>query len=94
MYKAGIAGYNALRAVFSSLVRRLMMLGIMAFMDQKDSGSVIYYAGFAGDNAPRAVFRPMMLDIMAVMDQKDSYGDVGKDCALALLGLVLVFTAA
>ena len=25
-------------------------------MDQKDSGSVIYYAGFAGDNAPRAVF--------------------------------------
>ena len=33
-----------------------MMLDIMAFMDQKDSGSVIYYAGFAGDNAPRAVF--------------------------------------
>ena len=56
VYKAGIDGYNALRAVFSSLVRRHMMLGIMAFMDQKDSGSVIYYAGFAGDNAPRAVF--------------------------------------
>ena len=32
VYKAGIAGYNALRAVFSSLVRRLMMLGIMAVM--------------------------------------------------------------
>ena len=29
---------------------------IMAFMDQKDSGCVIYYAGSAGDNAPRAVF--------------------------------------
>ena len=56
MFKAGISGYNALRAVFSSLVRRPMMLGIMAFMDQKDSGSVIYYAGVAGDNAPRAVF--------------------------------------
>ena len=32
------------------------MLDTLAFMDQKDSGSVIYYAGFAGDNAPRAVF--------------------------------------
>ena len=32
------------------------MLDIMAFIDQKDSGSVIYYAGFDGDNAPRAVF--------------------------------------
>ena len=28
----------------------------LAVMEQKDSCSVIYYAGFAGDNAPRAVF--------------------------------------
>ena len=27
------------------------------------------------------------------MDQKDSYGDVGKDCALALFGVVLEFIA-
>ena len=46
-------------------------------MDQKDSCSVFDYAGFAGDNAPRAVFsslvcRPMMFDITAVMYPKDS----------------------
>ena len=34
-----------------------------------------------------------MLGILVGMDQKDIYGDVGKDCALALLGLVLVFIA-
>ena len=39
------------------------------------------------------VFAPKMLGILVGMDQKDIYGDVGKDCALALLGLVLVFTA-
>ena len=74
---AGYAGDNALRAVFSSLVRRPKMLGIMAGMDQKDSCSGMYKAGIAGDNTLRAVFvslvgRPMMVDIVAVMDQKDS----------------------
>ena len=37
MYKAGIAGDTAPRAVLSSLVGRPMMLGIMAGMVQKDS---------------------------------------------------------
>ena len=39
------------------------------------------------------VFTPKMLGILVDMDQKDSYGDVGKDCALALLGVVLGFIA-
>ena len=39
------------------------------------------------------VFAPKMLGILVGMDQKDIYGDVGKDCALALLVLVLVFIA-
>ena len=81
IYKAGIAGDNKPRAVFSSLVRRPMMLGITAVMDQKDSyalGSDMFKAGFAGDIAPRAVFsslfgRPTMLGIMAGMVQKDSF---------------------
>ena len=37
------------------------------------------------------VFAPKMLGFLVDMDQKDSYGDVGKDCALALLGVVLEF---
>ena len=39
------------------------------------------------------VFSPKMLGILVDMDQKDSYGDVGKDCALVLLGVVLGFIA-
>ena len=39
------------------------------------------------------VFAPKMFGTMTSMDQKDSYGDVGKDCALALLGVVLKFIA-
>ena len=35
MFMVGIAGFNAPRAVFSSLVRRPMMLGVMAGMDLK-----------------------------------------------------------
>ena len=43
-----------------------------------DNGSGMCNAGFAGDDAPRAVFssivgRPAMPDIMVGMDQKDSY---------------------
>ena len=43
-----------------------------------DSGGGMCNAGFAGDDAPRAVFpsivgRPAMPDIMVGMDQKDSY---------------------
>ena len=34
-----------------------------------------------------------MLGILVDMDQMDSYGDVGKDCALAFLGVVLEFIA-
>ena len=54
-----------------------MMLGIMAGMDQKDSYCGLYNAGYAGCDAPCAVFvslvlRPMMLSIMAGMVQKDS----------------------
>ena len=50
---AGYAGYNAPRLCSSWLSQAKFCLAVM---DQKDSGSVIYYAGFAGDNAPRAVF--------------------------------------
>ena len=43
-----------------------------------DNGSGMCKAGFAGDDAPRAVFpsivgRPKMPGIMVGMDQKDSY---------------------
>ena len=34
-----------------------------------------------------------MLGILVDVDQMDSYGDVGKDCALAFLGVVLEFIA-
>ena len=76
-YKAGFGG-NAPRAVFSSLVRRPMMLCIMAVMVQKDSCSGMCKSGIAGDNAPRGVFsslvrRSMMLGIIAGMDQKGSF---------------------
>ena len=56
MYSAGITGDSAPRTVFSFLVRRPMMLDIMAVLDQKDSCSDMYNAGFAGCNAPLAVF--------------------------------------
>ena len=77
LYIAGYAGCEARRAVFVSLVLRLMMLGVMAGIDQKDSCSDMYSAGVAGDHAPRVVFlsrvlRPMMLGIMAGMFQIDS----------------------
>ena len=77
MYKAGIDGDTALRAVFSSLVGRPRMLVILAGMDQNDICSGMYKAGVAGDNAPRAVFsflvrRSMMRGIMAGIDQNDS----------------------
>ena len=53
--------------------------------------------GFTGDDTSRAVFlgvfAPKMLGILVDMDQKDSYGDLGKDCALALLAVVLGFIA-
>ena len=86
MYKAGIDGDNAPRAVLSSLIGWLMMLGIMASMVQLDSyalGSGMYKAGIAGVIAPRAVLsslvgRPRMLDILAGMDQKDSCSGMYK----------------
>ena len=72
MYKAGIDGDNAPRAVFSSLVRRPRLLGTLAGMDQKNRCSGMNNAGIAGDSEPRAVLsflvgRPMMLRIMAGM---------------------------
>ena len=42
MYNAGILGVNAPRAVFSSLVRRPTMLGIMAVMDHKNTFSRLW----------------------------------------------------
>ena len=62
MYNAGIAGDIAPRAVLSSLVGWLMMLGIMAGMVRMDSqalGSDMFKAGIAGGNASRAVFAGM-----------------------------------
>ena len=77
MFMAGITGDSAPRAVFSSLVRRFMMLGIMAGVDQQDSCCgmsrlvmlvamhlALFFFLFAG---------LMMLGVMAGMDQKDSY---------------------
>ena len=62
--KAGYAGYDAPR-LCSSWLPQAKIFGILAGMDQKDSCSGMYKAGFAGDNAPRAVFsslvrRPMI----------------------------------
>ena len=63
-------------AVFPSFVDRPEMPCILAGMDQMDSSSGMYNAGFAGDPAPRAMFllfvRPMMLGIMAGMHRKES----------------------
>ena len=81
IYKAGIDGDYAPRAVFSSLVRRPRLIGIMGGIFQKDSyalGSGTYKAGIAGDCAPGAVFaslvrRPMMLGILAGMDLKSVF---------------------
>ena len=47
--------YDAPRLCSSSLLQA-KIFGILADMDQEDSCSDIYYAGFAGDKAPRAVF--------------------------------------
>ena len=55
IYKAGIAGYFAPRAVFPSLVGRPRMLGILAGTDLKYSCSGMCKAGFSGVYAPRAV---------------------------------------
>ena len=55
IYKAGIAGYFAPRAVFTSLVGRPRMLGILAGTDLKYSCSGMCKAGFSGVSAPRAV---------------------------------------
>ena len=54
MYKAGIAGYYAPRAVFPSLVGRPQLLGF-AGTDLKYSCSGMCKAGFSGVSAPRAV---------------------------------------
>ena len=72
------------------------MLGIMAFMDQKVSDSVIFKAGFAGYNTPRAVFsflvrQPLKLCIMAGMVQKDSCSGMARLVLLVTVHLVLCF---
>ena len=51
--EAGYAGYDAPRLCSSWLLQAKFFLAVM---DQKDSGSGVYYAGIACDNAPRAVF--------------------------------------
>merc|ERR1711972_190276 len=55
-----------------------------------DNGSGMCKAGFAGDDAPRAVFpsivgRPKMPGIMVGMDQKDSYVGDEDLCANVVL---------
>ena len=55
-----------------------------------DNGSGMCKAGFAGDDAPRAVFpsivgRPKMPGIMVGMDQKDSYVGVDPQHTASLL---------
>ena len=59
----GFSGDVLVRAVFPSVVVRLVMLGIMAVINQKDStalvvnrGSGMCKVGCTGDSAPRAVF--------------------------------------
>ena len=77
MFKTGFTGCAAPRAVSVSLVRRPVLLGIMAGMDQDDSYCGMYKTGYAGCDALRAVSfslvdRPRVLSILAGMDQKDS----------------------
>ena len=55
MYKAGIAGHFAPRAVLPSLFGRPRMLGILAGTDLQYSCSGMCKAGFSGVYAPRAV---------------------------------------
>ena len=70
MFKAGFAGDFAPLAVLSSLVRRPMMLGIMAGMVQMDSyklGTGMHKAGIAGGNASRAVFAGMRSSLFGAL---------------------------
>ena len=55
MYKAGIAGYYAPRAVFPSPFGRPRVLRILADTDLKYSCSGMCKSGFSGVSAPRAV---------------------------------------
>ena len=55
MYKAGIAGYFAPRAVFPSLVGRPRVLRILAGTDLKYSCSGMCKAGFSRVSAPHTV---------------------------------------
>ena len=69
-------------------------LFILVGMDQKDSLGGFLPVTIHLALCSLVVFAPKMLGILVNMDQKDSYGDVGNDCALAVLGVVLGFTAA
>ena len=84
----GFTGDDLLRAVFSLLVVGPKMLGIMAGMDQKDSGIVVVMAAtyawlvllvslFA--LCPFGRRQAQMLGIMAGMNQKDTH-PVGWFC--------------
>ena len=80
---AGFPGDVPLRDVFPSASGRLVMLCIMAGMDQKcffkfvdNPGSGMCRVGFTGYDAPCVMFpsgvaMPKMLHILACMDQKD-----------------------
>ena len=78
---AGFLGDVPLRAVFPSVVVRPAMLGIMAGMDEKDSGALIVDSGsvmckarFAGYDTPRTVFP--LVGAIAVYARGDSTGAV------------------
>ena len=78
---AGLPGDVPFPAVFPSVVVRPAMLGIMAGMDEKDSGALIVDSGsvmckarFAGYDTPRAVF-PLVVSL-AVYARGDSTGAV------------------
>ena len=85
---AGYAGYDAPR-LCSSWLSQAKIFGILVGLDQKDSCSDMNNAGYAGCDAPRAVFfslvrRPMMLGIMAVVDQKNTFSRLwSRQCKLS-----------
>ena len=64
LHKAGIAGYDAPRAVFPSLVVRPRMLGILAGMLWKDSclrRSGVHVASFLGDDFRNGLWKNLSL---------------------------------
>ena len=75
--------------VDNTFVPQTQILMVQTFQQQSFSSCCTFLAGYAGCDAPRAVFfspvrRPTMLGIMAVMDQKNTFSRLwSRQCKLS-----------